>query len=48
MYRLSGNHVSLNVAAKNLTYHRYIATHRPEGIRVGTPRLLTADLDVTF
>ncbi|MBC8081766.1 MAG: TonB-dependent receptor [Hymenobacter sp.] len=47
-YRLPGNHVTLSVAAKNLTDHRYIASRRPEGIRVGTPRLLTAGLDFTF
>lgn len=48
IYRLPGNHVALNVAAKNITDHRYIASRRPEGIRVGTPRLLTAGVDLTF
>ena len=31
-----------------LTDNRYVASRRPEGIRVGTPRLLTAGVDVTF
>jgi Fe(3+) dicitrate transport protein len=47
-YRLPGNHVHLSVAGKNLTDARYIFSRRPQGIRVRTPRLLTAGLDVTF
>ena len=31
-----------------LTANRYVASRRPEGIRVGMPRLLTAGVDVTF
>ena len=31
-----------------LTDNRYVASRRPEDIRVGTPRLLAAGIDVTF
>ncbi|UOG77588.1 TonB-dependent receptor (plasmid) [Hymenobacter tibetensis] len=48
LYRLPGNHVSISLAGKNLTDERYIASRRPQGIRVSTPRLLTAGLDVTL
>jgi Fe(3+) dicitrate transport protein len=48
LYRLPGNHVTISVAGKNLTDERYIASRRPQGIRVSTPRLLTAGLDVTL
>ncbi|HEX8506430.1 MAG TPA: TonB-dependent receptor [Hymenobacter sp.] len=48
LYRLPGDHVRLSLAGKNLTDARYIASRRPQGIRVSTPRLLTAGLDVTF
>jgi Fe(3+) dicitrate transport protein len=47
-YRLPGDHVHLSVAGKNLTDARYIVSRRPQGIRVSTPRLLTAGLDLTF
>lgn len=47
-YRLPGDHVHLSVAGKNLTAARYIVSRRPQGIRVSTPRLFTAGLDVTF
>ena len=48
LYRLPGNHVSLSLAGKNITNERYIASRRPQGIRVSTPRLLTFGLDVTL
>ena len=31
-----------------LTNNRYVASRRPEGIRMSTPRLLTTGVDVTF
>jgi Fe(3+) dicitrate transport protein len=34
-----------NISVKNLTNERYIASRRPEGIRVGIPRLITAGID---
>ena len=37
-----------NVAIKNLTDERYIATRRPQGIRVGIPRFITAGYEFRF
>ncbi|MBC7921447.1 MAG: TonB-dependent receptor [Ferruginibacter sp.] len=39
---------SFNVAVKNLSDERYVASRRPQGIRVGLPRLVTAGLDIRF
>ncbi len=36
----------LNLSVKNLTDERYIATRRPEGIRVGLPRFITAGIEI--
>jgi Fe(3+) dicitrate transport protein len=36
----------LNLSVKNLTDERYISTRRPEGIRVGLPRFITAGLEI--
>lgn len=38
----------LHVSVKNLTDERYIASRRPQGIRVGLPRFITAGVDYTF
>ncbi|MCC5946700.1 MAG: TonB-dependent receptor [Bernardetiaceae bacterium] len=40
--------VGVNIAVKNITDARYIATRRPQGIRVGLPRLFTAGLNWDF
>jgi Fe(3+) dicitrate transport protein len=37
-----------NVSVKNLMNERYISTRRPEGIRVGLPRIITAGIEVKF
>jgi len=37
-----------NLAIKNLTDERYIATRRPQGIRVGLPRFITAGYEFRF
>jgi Fe(3+) dicitrate transport protein len=37
-----------NVSVKNLTNERYISTRRPEGVRVGLPRIFTAGIEVKF
>lgn len=48
-YRLPGlDNASLSVAAKNLLNERYIVSRRPQGIRVGLPRFITAGIDWTF
>ncbi|HAC16754.1 MAG TPA: Fe3+-dicitrate receptor [Bacteroidetes bacterium] len=39
---------SLNVAVKNLTDERYIASRRPQGIRLGLSRFISAGFDVQF
>jgi Fe(3+) dicitrate transport protein len=40
--------MAVNVSAKNLTDERYIASRRPQGIRVGMPRMITAGIDIGF
>ena len=37
-----------NLSIKNLSNERYIASRRPEGIRVGIPRFVTAGIDFKF
>lgn len=37
-----------NLTVKNLTNERYIATRRPQGIRVGMPRFITAGYEFRF
>ncbi|MFC4873661.1 TonB-dependent receptor domain-containing protein [Negadavirga shengliensis] len=37
-----------NLTVKNLTNERYIATRRPQGIRVGLPRFITAGYEFRF
>jgi Fe(3+) dicitrate transport protein len=40
--------LSLSIAVKNLLDERYIVSRRPQGIRVGLPRFVTAGLDFSF
>jgi Fe(3+) dicitrate transport protein len=40
--------LGLSVAVKNLLDERYIVSRRPQGIRVGMPRFITAGLDFNF
>lgn len=47
-YRIPKTNASLNIAVKNLSNERYISTRRPEGIRVGLPRLVTAGFEINF
>lgn len=47
-YQLRDGKVAFNLALKNLTDQRYISTRRPQGIRVGLPRLITAGIDFNF
>ncbi len=37
-----------NMAIKNITDERYIATRRPRGITMGLPRMITAGFDIQF
>ncbi len=36
----------VNIAVKNITNERYIATRRPQGISIGLPRFITAGVEV--
>lgn len=47
-YTLPNKKVSFNVAAKNLTNERFIASRNPQGIRVGMSRFITAGVDIRF
>jgi Fe(3+) dicitrate transport protein len=47
-YNIPKTNATLNIAIKNLTDERYISTRRPEGIRVGLPRLVTAGFEINF
>ena len=47
-YNIPKTNATLNIAIKNLTNERYISTRRPEGIRVGLPRLVTAGFEINF
>jgi len=38
----------LSMAVKNLTDERYIVSRRPQGIRVGLPRFVSAGIDFSF
>jgi len=42
------NNAILSVSVKNLLDERYIVTRRPQGIRVGMPRFISAGVDVKF
>ncbi|MFA6944729.1 MAG: TonB-dependent receptor [Pedobacter sp.] len=45
-YRIPKTNANLNLSVKNLTDQRYISSRRPEGIRVGLPRLITAGFEI--
>jgi Fe(3+) dicitrate transport protein len=47
-YKLAKIDASFNLSAKNLTDERYVSTRRPEGIRVGLPRFITAGFEIKF
>ncbi len=48
LYHIPKTKVSLNVAVKNISNERYIVSRRPQGIRVGNPRFISAGVDVSF
>jgi Fe(3+) dicitrate transport protein len=45
---ISSMNATINISIKNVTDERYIATRRPEGIRVGLPRYITAGFAIKF
>jgi Fe(3+) dicitrate transport protein len=47
-YTIPKTKVTFNVAVKNITNERYISSRRPQGIRVGNPRFISAGIDVKF
>lgn len=47
-YRIQKWNSRFNLSIKNLTDERYIASRRPQGIRVGIPRLITVGYQFTF
>jgi len=47
-YELKARNLGFNLSVKNLTDERYISTRRPQGIRVGLPRFVTAGVNFKF
>ncbi|MFD2526615.1 TonB-dependent receptor family protein [Flavihumibacter stibioxidans] len=47
-YQFPSRNITLSVCAKNLGDNRYIASRRPEGIKVGLPAFVTAGIDIVF
>ncbi|HMO38419.1 MAG TPA: TonB-dependent receptor [Saprospiraceae bacterium] len=47
-YEITKLNLTFNLAVKNLTDERYIVSRRPQGIRVGLPRFVTAGVDFRF
>ncbi|TVQ89090.1 MAG: TonB-dependent receptor [Bacteroidetes bacterium] len=47
-YRLGGSGLEFSLSIKNLTNERYIASRRPQGIRVGLPRFISAGISYGF
>jgi Fe(3+) dicitrate transport protein len=47
-YQVPKRNLSIYLSAKNIGDVRYISTRRPEGIRVGLPRLITAGLEISL
>ena len=47
-YEFTNYPIRLNLAVKNLTDNRYIVSRRPQGIRVSTPRFITAGVNLNF
>jgi Fe(3+) dicitrate transport protein len=47
-YKIAPWNSAFNLSIKNLTDERYISTRRPQGIRVGLPRFITAGFEINF
>jgi len=47
-YQIPKTGISFNLAMKNMTDERYISSRRPQGIRVGNPRMLFGGIDIRF
>lgn len=47
-YEIDAINSSLYISVKNILDERYIASRRPQGIKVGMPRIITAGLELTL
>jgi Fe(3+) dicitrate transport protein len=47
-YKVARWNSNFNLSVKNITDERYISTRRPQGVRVGLPRLVTAGFEFKF
>lgn len=47
-YQLSKWNTTLSLSVKNMTDERYMVSRRPQGIRAGLPRFITAGVNVKF
>lgn len=47
-YKHQPTGLGVNFAVKNITDERYISTRRPQGIRVGLPRFISAGISLDF
>ncbi|MEX0981959.1 MAG: TonB-dependent receptor [Bacteroidales bacterium] len=47
-YRLGSSGLEFTLAVKNLTDERYIASRRPQGLRVGMPRFISGGISYNF
>ena len=45
-YNVPGDKFSFNISAKNIFDERYMVSRRPQGIKVGLPRFITAGIDI--
>ena len=47
-YTIKDKNITIRLMGKNLTNTRFIATRRPQGIRVGLPRMILGGVDFSF
>lgn len=47
-YLIKKYNATFNLSVKNITDERYISSRRPQGIRLGLPRFITAGVDFKF
>jgi Fe(3+) dicitrate transport protein len=47
-YKIKKINAQLTGSVKNLTNERYITSRRPQGIRVGLPRIAVVTFEMTF
>lgn len=47
-YKFDKQNITIRLNGKNLTNTRFIASRRPQGIRVGLPRMILGGIDISF